>query len=165
MRPHRSLYFDAAAAAAVLHGLHKRTNKTTKAQRGSYKKWSTDDLSLALAAIRSPKNSPHHLSFEAAERKYHIPHSTIHDYMTQIANKIAAAPRGSRPNDIAHDVINTTQSGPHIHYCIVTVNKNYWHGCSRWRRCVSLLIWTNCDTKQCAYISQPTTSQSPRKIH
>lgn len=111
MRPHRSLSLDAAAAAAALSQLHTHSKKSKKSKRGSYKSWSKDDLLLAVAAVRSAKNSPHHLSFEKAERKYHVPHSTLHDYMQKTSAAIASAPRGSRPSDIIDNVVSTTRSG------------------------------------------------------
>jgi hypothetical protein len=89
----------------------QRTIKSKKNKRGAYKKWSQDDLSLALAAVRAPKNSPHHLSFEDAERKHHVPHNTIYRYMQKTKAAIASAPRGSWPNEITNNVIATTRSG------------------------------------------------------
>ena len=111
MRPHRSLSLDAAALSSSHPTPSIRSNKCQKRKRQTYKKWSQDDLSAALTAIRSSRNSPHHLSYEAAERKYHVPHSTLDRYMQKTRAAIASAPRGSWPNEITDNVIATTHSG------------------------------------------------------
>lgn len=95
-----------------------RSTQTTQTQqqnqqnkRGAYKSWSKDDMTHALRAVRSAKNSPYHLSFDDAECIYHIPHSTLYDYVQKTTTAIASAPRGSLPNDITDTVIQTTRSG------------------------------------------------------
>lgn len=114
MRPHRSLSLGSAPSWSSHPTQRKANKRKQKDMRGAYKKWSQDDLSLALAAIRAPKNSPRHLSFEAAERKHHVPQATIYRYLQKTTAAIASAPRGSRPNEISDNVIATTRSGtPH----------------------------------------------------
>ena len=111
MHHHRSVTLDLASAKVLQQHEHTHSKKTKKKPRGAYKKWSQDDLALALAAVKSAKNSPHHLTFEAAERKYHIPHSTLYDYMRTTQTAIASAPRASRPDEITNHVIATTRAG------------------------------------------------------
>lgn len=108
---HRSLSFDACASSSTRGKQHSDRTNHPQHKRGAYKKWSKDDLTLALAAVKSTFHSPHHLTFEAAESRYHIPRATLYRYMQTTSSAIASAPRFSHPSDITDLVITTTRSG------------------------------------------------------
>ena len=111
MRSRGSLSLGAVPLSSPPPTQRTASNKSKRKKRGPYKKWSKDDMAVAPAAVRCAKNSPQHLSFERAEHQHHVPHTTLNRYMQKTSAAIAAAPRGSRSNEITDNVIATTRSG------------------------------------------------------